>query len=292
MAGGNRRVRASRPLTAMLFVPASSPRLLAKARTLEVPAVILDLEDGVGIGEKLAARDAIGEALSAPWPGRGAVFVRVNGPSTDLFTDDLRALAGLHVHGIAIPKCETPDDVLRAETNLRLGGVSEDVTLVPFVESPLGIVNAYGIASASGRIEAVALGSEDLAAQMGIARTKAGDELLYFRSAVSTAAAAAGVTAIDGVFIDFGDPEGLERDARAGRALGLGGKQIIHPSQIAPVARAYAASEEEIARARRIVDAFDAVEREGAGVVVVDGAMIDRPIVLQARRLLASQRLD
>jgi citrate lyase subunit beta/citryl-CoA lyase len=125
---------------------------------------------------------------------------------------------------------------------------------------------------------------------MGLRRTKEGAELAYFRAAVATAARAAGAVPIDGVFVDFNDPEGLERDAAAGRALGFGGKQIIHPSQAGPVARAYAPSAGELAEARRIVEAFEAAEREGAGVVVVDGRMIDRPLVLQARRLLAADR--
>jgi citrate lyase subunit beta/citryl-CoA lyase len=272
----------------MLFVPASRPRMIEKARTLDAAAVILDLEDGVGLGEKEEARALLADALGGGWPDGGPLlFVRVNGPATDLFVEDLRAVAALAPFGVCVPKCETADDVLRAEANLRLGGAPDDVRLLPFVESALGIVNAYEVARASERVVAVALGSEDLAANMGFGRTKEGTELAYFRAAVAAAAHAAGAIPIDGVFIDFHDPEGLERDAAAGRALGFGGKQIIHPSQIAPVARAYAPSAEELARSRRIVEAFEAAERAGAGVVVVDGKMVDRPIVLQARRVLA-----
>ncbi len=277
-------------LTSMLFVPASRPEMIAKARGLDASAVIVDLEDGVGLAEKEEARATVAELLAGGWDGKPRLFVRVNGPSTDLFVDDLRAIAPHAPYGVCIPKCESADDVLRGATNLHLGGASDEIRLLPFVESPLGIVNAYEIASATDRVVAVALGSEDLAASMGLLRTKVGTELAYFRSAVATAAHAAGAVPIDGVFIDFHDPDGLEFDAAAGRAIGFGGKQIIHPSQVAPVHRAYAPTAEELERARRIVEAFDAAEREGAGVVVVDGRMIDRPVVLQARRILATDR--
>ena len=268
-------------LTSMLFVPASRPRMIEKARTLAAPAVIFDLEDGVGIGEKSSARDALVDALGGGWPEAGPLaFVRVNGPSTAFFDEDLRAAAACAPYGVCIPKCESAADVELAAA--RLGGA---IRLLPFVESARGIVSAAEIAAARG-VVAVALGSEDLAADVGLRRTKEGGELVYFRSVVVVAARAAGAIPIDGVFIDFNDPEGLERDAAAGRALGFGGKQIIHPSQVEPVARAYAPTAGELETARRVVDAFDEAEREGRGVVVVDGRMIDRPIVLQARRVL------
>jgi citrate lyase subunit beta/citryl-CoA lyase len=274
-------------LTTMLFVPAARPRMIDKARALDAAAVIVDLEDGTGIGEKDLGRATVVEALAGGWSGRPTLFVRVNGPETELFDADLRAVAPLDVFGVCIPKCESATDVRRAEDALVRGGAGAGVRLLPFVESPLGIVNAYAIASASARVVGVALGSEDLAASMGLVRTSKGGELVYFRSAVATAAQAVGAVPIDAVFIDFNDPVGLERDARAGRALGFGGKQIIHPAQIEPVTRAYAPSPDEVARARRVVEAFDAAERRGEGVVVVDGRMIDRPVVLQARRTLA-----
>lgn len=273
-------------LTSLLFVPANKARMVAKARTLDAPAVILDLEDGVGVGEKEEARAAAAAVLAEPWPERPLLFVRVNAVASPYFAADVAAIASVAPFGVCLPKCETVDDVRRAEAALLGAGAPESVALLPFVESALGIVNAYAIASASERVVAIALGSEDLAADMGLRRTKEGGELIYFRSAVSTAARAAGCIAIDAVFIDFNDPEGLERDAAAGRGLGFGGKQIIHPSQVASVARAFAPTEAERDRAQRIVDAFDEAERTGGGVVVVDGQMIDRPVVLQALRIL------
>ena len=276
-------------LTSMLFVPAASAKMIEKARGLVAPAVILDLEDGVGPGEKVSAREGLAANIGESWPGRPLLFVRVNSPGSEHFEADLAAVARLPVSGICIPKCDSAADVVHAERLLIYAGAAADFHLCPFIESARGIVHAAAIASATPRVVAVALGSEDLAADMGIRRTKGGAELAYWRGVVATAARAAGAIPIDGVFIDFSDPEGLEADAAVGRSMGFGGKQIIHPSQVAPVARAYAPTTEELDRASRIVAAFDEAEREGRGVVVVDGRMIDRPIVLQARRLLGRE---
>jgi citrate lyase subunit beta/citryl-CoA lyase len=273
-------------LTAMLFVPAGRPRMIEKARTLDADAVIVDLEDGTGAGEKLEARAALPAQLAGGWPDRPVLFVRVNGPSTDYFVDDMTTAVACTPYGICVPKCETAEDVKRAEYYVERAGGGPAIRLLPFVESALGVVNAYEIAGASERVVAIALGSEDLAADVGLRRTKAGAEIAYYRGAIATAARAAGVLAIDAVFIDFNDPEGLAADAASGRAAGFAGKQLIHPSQIAVTQRAFAPTAEELTRAERIVAAFEAAEREGTGVVVVDGQMIDRPVVLQARRLL------
>jgi len=275
-------------LTTMLFVPAASAKMIGKARGLDASAVILDLEDGVGTGEKRMARDGLAVNIGESWTGRPLLFVRVNGPGTEHFHADLAAVAQLPVTGVCIPKCETVGDLLDAERRLLDAGAPDSIHLCPFVESARGMVNAAQIASSTRRVAAMALGSEDLAADIGIRRTRIGEELVYWRGVVATAARAAGVIPIDGVFIDFSDEVGLEADAAAGRALGFGGKQIIHPSQIAAVHRAYAPTPQELDRAARIVAAFDEAERDGRGVVVVDGRMIDRPIMLQARRLLGS----
>lgn len=276
-------------LTTLLFVPANKPRMVDKAQTLDAPAVIVDLEDGVGIGEKGDARSALSNLALHEWRGTSRLFFRVNGPTTAYFQDDIRAAVRCKPFGICVPKCETASDVRVAAAEIMRSGPTNRIWVLPFVESARGIQNAFEIVGASDRVVAVALGSEDLAADLGMRRTRHGAELQYFRSTVVCAARASGVQAIDGVFIDFNDPEGLHADASAGRALGMDGKQIIHPSQIDIVAQAYAPTADELDRARRIVAAFDEAEREGRGVVVVDGRMIDRPIVLQARRLVGTE---
>ena len=272
-------------LTTMLFVPAAKARMIEKARGLDAASVIVDLEDGVGIGEKEQARAALAESI-AGWPERPHLFVRVNGPRSPHFYADMAAAAPLDVVGICVPKCESASDIRIAAAELDRNGAKDSLRLLPFVESAKGVINAFEIASASDRVVAIALGSEDLAADMGLRRTKSGSEIAYYRAAVATAARAAGVAAIDAVWIDLEDPVGLEADAAVGRGAGFAGKQIVHPSQIEPVARAFAPTPDEIAWATRIVDAFDAAEAKGGGVVVVNGEMIDRPVVLRARRLL------
>lgn len=260
--------------------------MIEKARSLTASVVVLDLEDGVGVGEKELAREQASATLTGEWPEHPALFVRVNGPASPWFDDDVLSLSALPATprslGVCIPKCETVDDVLRVHDAL---AAHRDLLLVPFIESAKGIVHAVEIAAAPS-VVAVALGSEDLAADMGITRTKAGTEMAWYRTAVAVAARAANVQAIDAVFIDFGDPVGLLADAAAGRNAGFSGKQIIHPAQIDPVTRAYAPTADELAWASQVVTAFEDAEREGRGVVVVDGKMIDRPIVLQARALL------
>jgi citrate lyase subunit beta/citryl-CoA lyase len=273
-------------LTTMLFVPACRPRMVEKARGLTAAAVILDLEDGAGLGEKESARAAAVEVLGGGWPERPRLFVRVNGIRTPYFQEDVAAIAPLNPLGVCVPKCESALDVRVVVAELERWGSGNKVRLVPFVETAHGVVNAFEVASASDHVVAIALGSEDLAADMGLRRTRDGAELAYHRSAVATAARAAGVMAIDGVFIDLGDADGLAADAASGRAAGFSGKQVIHPSQIDPVARAFAPTPLEVAWATRVVEAFERAESEGSGVVVVDGNMVDRPVVLRARRLL------
>jgi citrate lyase subunit beta/citryl-CoA lyase len=274
-------------LTTMLFVPACKPRMIEKARGLSPAAVILDLEDGVGDGEKERARAALVDMLGMGWPEQPRLFVRINGVRSPHFAEDIAAVAPFSPLGVCVPKCESAHEVKVAAAELDRLGAAPAVRLLPFIETALGVVRAFEVASASERIVALALGSEDLAADMGLRRTREGTELAYHRCAVATAARAAGVMAIDGVFIDMGDTDGLVADAAAGRAAGFSGKQVIHPAQIEPVARAFAPTPLELAWAHRVVEAFERAESVGTGVAVVDGNMVDRPVVLRARRLLA-----
>jgi len=273
-------------LTTMLFVPGGKERMVAKARTIPSAAIIFDLEDGVGLGEKVEARAVISRALSQGWSSAASLFVRVNAPTSIYIDEDIAAVSPLPIEGVCIPKCESARQVLDVRDRLVASGAPSSVQLLPFLESAIAIVHAYEIASACENVVGVALGCEDLATQMGIRRTRDGGELAYYRAAVATAAHAAGVAPIDGVFSDFGDVAGLEHDARVGREAGFAGKQIIHPTQIDVVNRAYLPTSVELEWARAVDEAFDAAEREGRGVVVVNGAMVDRPLVLRARRLL------
>jgi citrate lyase subunit beta/citryl-CoA lyase len=155
------------------------------------------------------------------------------------------------------------------------------------VETALGVLQAYDMARASPRVRALCLGGEDLARDLGAVRTSEGQELAYARAHVVLAARAAGVLAVDTVYTNLADLDGLLAEARRMRQLGYSGKLLIHPAQIEPVHRAFAPSQEEVAYARRVLEAFEAAEGRGEGVIALDGQMIDAPVVARAREVLA-----
>jgi citrate lyase subunit beta / citryl-CoA lyase len=282
-------------LRSLLFVPGHRRDMIPKAAASGADAVILDLEDAVAPREKPAARRTVAEALdamaSSGAPGL-AVFVRVNGLNSGLVDEDLAAAARPRLDGVCVPKCETPPDVHAMAARLlavedRVGVPRGRLRMLVLLETVHGVLDAPAIARQSPRIYGIVFGAEDFTADAGLARTREGAELTAARTAVSMAAHAAGVEPIDGIFADFRDEAGLVADTTEARRLGYTGKTLIHPAQIAPVHRVFAPAEEEIAKARRIVEAFERATGTESGVVVVDGAMVDRPVVLRAQRLLA-----
>ncbi len=282
-------------LRSLLFVPGSQPAMIAKARALGADAVILDIEDGVAPGDKERARRAVADALDEGFPDALVVLLRPNGLHSGLLDLDLSGAFRPRVDGICLPKCEAPAAVQALDARLR---ILEDrwalprgrVRVLPMIESARGVLQAPAIARASPRVCGVGFGAEDFTADAGIPRTREGGELAWARTAVSLAAHAAGVPAVDGVFADFHDEAGLRADAAEARRLGYTGKMVIHPAQIAPVHAALAPSAEEVERARRVVAAFEEACAGGSGIAVLDGAMVDRPVFLRAQRTLALAR--
>jgi citrate lyase subunit beta/citryl-CoA lyase len=287
----------AQPLRTILFVPGNKARMLEKARTLPADAVMLDLEDGVPLGEKGAARAAVRQALEAGAYGP-QVILRVNAFGTGLVETDLRGAFTGGVHAVCLSKAETAREVeglaalldgLEQEHGLPAGAV--DILLM--VETALGVLNAFemgGVKMAGGnrRVHALCLGGEDLAHNLGAIRTEEGLELAQARAHLVLAARAAGAQAIDTIYADLSDPDGLAAEARQAHQLGYSGKLVIHPAQIEPVRQAFAPTEEEVAQARRVVAAFEAAEARGDGVIALDGQMIDAPVVARAREVLAS----
>lgn len=279
-------------LRSLLFVPGSHPELIAKARRLRSDAIILDLEDSVAPAEKPAARDAVAAALEEGFPEHHVVFLRVNAAASDLLDRDLRDGFRPRADGIMLPKCDSAAHVLAVDARLR---VVEDryrrprgsARILPLIESARGVLAVAAIVRSHPRICAVALGAEDLTADLGVMRTKEGGEVAHARAVVSLAAHAAGVDPVDSIYAAFGDEPGLRQDLTEARRLGFTGKLVIHPAQIAPVHEAFAPIQEEVDRARRIVAAFEDAQARGEGIAVVDGAMVDRPVALRAERVLA-----
>ncbi len=294
------------PLRSLLFVPGDSERKLARAVTTAADALILDLEDSVAAAHLPAARVRVREFLRAPrHRSRQQLWVRVNGSSSGLLLDDLAAVLPGSPHGIVLPKVSKPQeitDVIRRIATLERPDIEPPATqlIVIATETPQALLSlgSYGgLASSdlgsSKRLVGLTWGSEDLAAALGINQTtdSAGALTPVFqlaRSMCVIAAAAVGVQAIDRVFPEFRNDQGLQRELDSARRDGFTGKLAIHPDQIERINAAFTPTAAEIERAHRIVALFDA--GDGSGVASLDGQMIDRPHLLQARRILALAR--
>ena len=276
----------TRLLRSMLFVPGARPDRFDKALASGADAVVFDLEDSVEASRKADARQAVRAFLDSPSHGSVARLVRVNDAGSPWFAHDLEMIATLGaIDGAVLPKAEHP---LHVE---ELGRASANRAVIPLLETARGVLDATAIAGANAFVPALLFGAEDLTAQLGIPRTVDGDELLFARSKVVLAAAAAGADAVDAVFIDLDDLDGLRRDARRARALGFRGKMAIHPGQVAAINEVFTPTAEEAGRARALMDAYEAALARGEGVIRLDDKMVDTPVVERAKRLLARAKL-
>ncbi len=285
----------ARPRRALLYMPGDSRRKIEKALTLGVDSICMDLEDGVALSQKAAARETVAQSLAELDFGRSEKLVRLNAFASGLEAADLaRTLPG-RPDGFVLPKIEDAAPIQWLDEQLSVGEQQHDwppgeVGIVVVVETARGIVNLKEICQASGRLRAVVFGAEDLAGDIGATRTRAAWEVFYARSAVVTHAAAFGLQAIDMVCVDYQDAVGLAQEAEEGARMGFAGKQAIHPSQIAPIQAAFTPSLEAVARARRIVEAFRQWQAAGVGAFALDGKMVDAPVVKAAEQTLAKAR--
>lgn len=278
-------------IRSLLFVPADSQKKIEKARSLRPDGLMLDLEDGVAPGNKLLARTVLSSELERLVEVPTKILVRVNSFQTQLLQDDLRIAVVPAVHGIVLPKSEDESEIGHAdEVITRLeqkNGLTVGQTrLLLMIEGPVGVVNAYSLACSSRRVRALIFGAEDYGAEMVVSRTKSGEEIAYARSVIAHAARAAGLEAIDTVFKDLTDDAGFLEETRRVKQMGFTGKLLIHPRQINLVHKGFAPQKHEIVWAERVIEAFEAAQQESSGLAVVDGQMVDRPIVLQAKRIL------
>jgi citrate lyase subunit beta/citryl-CoA lyase len=275
----NNRNRFSR-----LYLPGNTPSLMINAGIHKPDGIILDLEDAVAPDKKDEARYLVRNAL------RGIDFygaermVRINQGTRGL--DDLEWVIPHHVNLILLPKCEKPEQVL--DINKRIDAIRKrtkqknQVWIMPIIESAFGVINAYSIASATDNVVAMAIGLEDYTADLGTTRTKEGTESFLARSMIVNASTAAGIQAIDSVFSDVGDLEGLKQNVLKSKALGFDGMGCIHPRQIRVIHENFAPTIEETEKAKKIVTAFHKAEEEGLGVVSLGTKMIDPPVVKRA----------
>jgi citrate lyase subunit beta/citryl-CoA lyase len=275
----------------LLFSPGDRPELMRKAPGAGADVICFDLEDAVAPDRKAEARESVRAVLAAPdFDPDAEVCVRLTAAEP---AADLDALAGIgsdaesdadpRLDAVMRPKVESPGRVEEAASLCADRGL--DPAVFALVETASGVLSAESIAAASPT-DALVFGAEDLAADVGATRTDEGTEVLYAREHVVLAAGAAGVDAIDTVYTDFSDTEGLREEAAFALTLGYDGKLAIHPSQVDPINEAFTPDPEDVEWASAVLDARDEADREGRGVFSVDGEMIDAPLVAQAERIV------
>jgi citrate lyase subunit beta/citryl-CoA lyase len=286
----------------MLFAPGNVPRRVEKALTLDADAVILDLEDSVAVSDKEATRKPVAEALRAPRRGRG--YVRVNAPSTPWCYADLVATLHDRVDGVLLPKVESAADLhaidwLMAALERERGIAEGSIDLIPQIETAAGVQRVDRVLQARSlrpykgpwRVKRVAFGAADYGHELNLIVSLEEEELADARARVVLASRAAGLEGpLDSPWFHFKEVEAFQRALERSRRSGFQGRLCVHPDQIAPVNAAYLPSDEEVARAERIVAAFAEAEAKGAAAIQVDGQMIDYPVVHRARTMLEAVR--
>ncbi|MBV0900889.1 HpcH/HpaI aldolase/citrate lyase family protein [Haloarcula salina] len=274
------------PRRSVLFSPGDDAAKLRKALDSDADVVVYDLEDAVAPGAKPAARRTVREVLDDVLPADREVCVRVNPVGSGAGADLDVVLDGPSPDSVMLPKTSAAADVRKLRSMLRARGADRPV--LALVESAAGVLRAEEIAAVDAT-DALVFGAEDLAGDIGATRTPTGSEVSHARQHVVLAARAAGVSPIDTPYLDFSDADGLRDETRTAIGLGYDGKLAIHPAQVPVINGAFAPDADEVAWAERVLDARD--EADG-GVFVVDGEMVDAPLVTQAERILARAGVD
>jgi len=275
----------------LLYVPGNMPSMLQNIPLFTCDAVIIDLEDAVPLNEKDAARILVQRFLESYTSRNKEILVRINPLETKWACDDLKAVLPTLPDGIRLPKADTPEIVEHLDTMLT--EFEEELELeigrfriLPSIESARGVINANNIARTSKRIFGLAFGAEDYTASMEIERTRGGEELFNARMNVLWAAKAAGIQAIDTIFADINDMDGLRRETELVKRLGYTGKCMVNPRQIDIIHDVFAPKQEEVDYALQVIDAIKRARSMGTGVISMGGKMIDAPVVKRAARIL------
>jgi citrate lyase subunit beta/citryl-CoA lyase len=267
-----------------LYLPGNSPSLMINAGIHRPDGIILDLEDAVAPDKKDEARYLVRNALCGIDFYGAERMVRIN--QGDRGIKDLEYLIPYNVNLILLPKCENPEQLLAVNEKIdsirKTHKIDNPVWIMPIIESALGVINAYQIASCADNVVSLAIGLEDYTADLGTRRTIEGTESFFARSMVVNAARAAGIQPIDSVFSDVGDMEGLRQNVLRSKSLGFDGMGCIHPRQIVVIHDAFAPTPDEIDKAKKIVFAFHKATEQGLGVVALGTKMIDPPVVKRA----------
>jgi citrate lyase subunit beta/citryl-CoA lyase len=260
---------------------------MEKARNLPADGIIMDLEDAVAPETKAVARNQVVDALTKGGYGRREVIVRINPLVSPWGHEDMAAMARVPVDAILLPKVEAPEAVHAAVAKLDEVGAPSDLPIWIMVETPRGILQINAIAGCHIRLACMVMGTSDLAKELRLIQTRDRTALLTSLSLAILAARANRLDIIDGVFRDLNDQNGFRAACEQARALGFDGKSLIHPKQIEPANDAFTPSEQEIAEATEILSAWKLAQKEGKGVVLVKGRMVENLHVEEARRVLA-----
>ncbi len=279
----------------VLYASASSPANMAQAPLYRADCLVYDLEDSVSVAEKDAARFLVFNALHRPRISDSELVVRINGLDTPFGLQDLEAIVRAKPDLIRLPKCESPETVRKTCEEIsrieRESGIEEGSTgIMAIIETAFGLLNARETALSSKRLVALSLGGEDFTASMKTTRTAKGAELYFARNAIALAARAADIQAIDTVYSDINDEEGLIEDTLAIKNIGYDGKIAIHPRQVACINDVFTPTDKEIRHAIRVFEAIRAANARNSGVIALDGKMVDAPVVARARRTMAIAR--
>ncbi len=275
----------------MLYVPGSNAGMVKDAHIYRSDSVMFDLEDSISVNEKDSARFLVFKALKTlDYEGIETV-VRINSIESGFGVEDIKAMVRAKPDVIRLPKTEKADDIheveaLIEEEEKKVGHPAGTIRLMAAIESPLGVINAYSIATSSRRLIGIAIGAEDYVTAMKTSRSEEGFEVLFARSQIVNAARAAGIYALDTVYSDLNNEEGFIKEITLIKQMGFDGKSIITPRQIAPVHKIFTPTAKEILFAQKVIEGIKEAEANKSGVIAVEGKMVDKPIVERAERII------
>ncbi|MBM9458548.1 CoA ester lyase [Nocardioides sp. zg-536] len=274
-----------KPLRSVLYMPSSNERALEKAKTLPADAIIFDLEDAVAPDAKPAAREAAAAAVRSGEYGERQLAIRVNGIGTEWHDADIAAAAAAGPDVVLVPKVNSADEVRQLVAALEAAGAPEKTTLWAMVETPIAMLNALSIATASPRLTGFVMGTNDLVKELYAEHVPGRQPVITGLGLALLAARAAGIVIIDGVYNNVKDTEGFLAECEQGRQMGFDGKTLIHPGQVEGANTAFAPSEQAVAEARGLIQAWE--DGKGSGVVTYNGRMVENLHVESAERTLS-----
>ena len=267
-----------------LYLPGNTPKFFINAGLYESDGIIFDLEDSVAPEKKDEARIMVRNAIIAGEYYNSEIMVRIN--QLPLGLKDLEYVIPFGVDTILLPKCESAEQIIAVEEKIKelkkVNNITKDIFIMPIIESAMGVMKSFEIASASENIIALTIGLEDYTADLGVQRTDDAQESEFARAMLVNAAKAVGILAIDSVFSDVGNMEKLSQTAKRSKAMGFDGMGCIHPRQIIEIHKAFSPTEKEVEKAKKIILAFNQAKKEGKGVISLNSKMIDPPVVKRA----------